>query len=355
MWRFGLCIMCVLWAHLANGASFSCNIRGLSIIEAAVCADADVSFYDDVLALEYQNDLAKIEIDHRLDYLAYDEIRKGVVARQRDWLTQRNACEHVACLAANYKSRLGVENLRAARGLFHVLINMPADEVLISFASYDGYDFALKSKTRELIFGSASGDFFNGNLMSLDVYRDFELVRSYHTDNGFPFSKLTVQGHDGAFHLLAVSDEMRLRGLQEFEFSVNHDGLSLLRILETGVMRPAVGDMLFEEIDFRRGEVFQKFGHISVDCEMVKSLDRLIVKDSSDLIPSYRGVRESEGWTVEEVNQTTDADIINDFAILWTFDQPNLSRVQFQRAIELGHPLAAQNFVCFEEIVAAMQ
>lgn len=75
-----------------------------------------------------------------------------------------------------------------------------------------GNDFALRSKTRQRIFGSASGAVFNGNLMLFDVYRDFVLVKSYETDNGFPFSRFGIQERDGVLRLLADSDEMRLRG-----------------------------------------------------------------------------------------------------------------------------------------------
>lgn len=93
---------CVLLAYLAlmttvQAASFDCT-KASTKIEKMICRDAELSKFDDDLALAYQ---------HTLDQ---SDDKQKVIIEQRLWLKNiRNACKDESCLKQSYQSRISQE------------------------------------------------------------------------------------------------------------------------------------------------------------------------------------------------------------------------------------------------------
>jgi uncharacterized protein len=81
------------FAPAASAASFNCYGR-LTVTEAAICANSQLSSLDSQMAKAY-----------RISFRAYGNYVKGT---QVPWLRARNACgANVACLRASYNERIG--------------------------------------------------------------------------------------------------------------------------------------------------------------------------------------------------------------------------------------------------------
>jgi uncharacterized protein len=81
------------FASAASAASFNCYGR-LTITEAAICANPQLSSLDSQMAKAY-----------RKSFRAYGNFVKST---QLPWLSSRNACgSNVACLRASYNERIG--------------------------------------------------------------------------------------------------------------------------------------------------------------------------------------------------------------------------------------------------------
>lgn len=84
----------ILFAAMSHAASFDCS-KASTPVEKTICADAELSKLDDLLAQSYKNALA-IQPDSA-------ELK----THQRNWLKNvRNQCQDVACLKEAYLERL---------------------------------------------------------------------------------------------------------------------------------------------------------------------------------------------------------------------------------------------------------
>ena len=90
---FGLSLALSL-PGLACAAGFDCA-KAASPVEKNICNDPGLSSQDEALSDAYKKALAE----------APDQA--PLRTRQRQWMTERNACADVACLRALYAKRLG--------------------------------------------------------------------------------------------------------------------------------------------------------------------------------------------------------------------------------------------------------
>ena len=92
--RFPLALLCVLAGASAFAAGFDCA-KARSPVEKQICADAELSRLDELLARFYPAARDKLQ-----------ENARCLVTDQQQWLRTRNACDGGACLKTAYLARL---------------------------------------------------------------------------------------------------------------------------------------------------------------------------------------------------------------------------------------------------------
>jgi len=80
--------------NIVYAASFDCN-KATTLVELAICSDAELSTLDDELAARYKEAMRTTDNEASL--------RKD----QRSWLTIRNNCKDIKCLKEAYMNRIG--------------------------------------------------------------------------------------------------------------------------------------------------------------------------------------------------------------------------------------------------------
>jgi uncharacterized protein len=78
-------------------ASFPCE-KASTTVEKSICGYPALSKLDEDLAAAYKNALLAVALD--------SDRKASLIAAQRDWLKERNACADVACLEGSMKARL---------------------------------------------------------------------------------------------------------------------------------------------------------------------------------------------------------------------------------------------------------
>lgn len=91
-----LSLVLLFWAVSGHAASFDCA-KASTLVEKAICSDAELSKLDDLLALTYKKALAAQSDGGELNL------------QQRTWLKNvRNQCGDVACIRQAYTGRIAV-------------------------------------------------------------------------------------------------------------------------------------------------------------------------------------------------------------------------------------------------------
>jgi uncharacterized protein len=92
--RLALALACALASAGATAASFDCA-KARSPVEKQICADPELSRFDELLARFYSAARDRLQ-----------ENARCLVSDQQQWLRTRNACAGGACLKAAYLARL---------------------------------------------------------------------------------------------------------------------------------------------------------------------------------------------------------------------------------------------------------
>ena len=90
----------------AVAASFDCA-SAVGRIEKLICADAELSRLDDMLAADYRQALAQAALSQAaLSDQVYPEDEQ-IRRQQRAWLSRRNGCQERPCIYQAYVARIG--------------------------------------------------------------------------------------------------------------------------------------------------------------------------------------------------------------------------------------------------------
>ncbi|MBK1647412.1 DUF3298 domain-containing protein [Rhabdochromatium marinum] len=95
-----LCGALSLLPTVTTAASFDCS-QAAHPVEQLICNEAELSSLDQRLATLYQQAREKVGADI-----------KPLQAQQRDWLTERNACDTSECVAEAYRQRIAALEIR---------------------------------------------------------------------------------------------------------------------------------------------------------------------------------------------------------------------------------------------------
>jgi uncharacterized protein len=91
--RFFLIAIGLSFTPLVFAASFDCN-KARTLVEQAICSNAELSSLDEQMAMEYKEALRKTEN------------KESIETNRKKWLATRNNCKNIKCLKAVYEDRI---------------------------------------------------------------------------------------------------------------------------------------------------------------------------------------------------------------------------------------------------------